>query len=55
MLAIIIHFCQICIFQEVEKGLERQEIMLELNAKKYFHMVYSYFFCVIETTYIILI
>lgn len=35
----IVYFCQINIFQEVEKGLDKTEktIMLELNAKKVLH------------------
>lgn len=38
MLAIV-YFCQINIFQEVEKGLDETEkmIMLKLNAKKVLH------------------
>lgn len=54
MLAIIIYFCQISIFQEVEKGLDKVEkvTMLQLNAKKIFTW-YTHFFFVIETTHIL--
>ena len=52
MLAIIIHSCQICIFQEVEKGLDKTGNNVGTLCKKIF-LHGTLFFCAIETTYII--
>lgn len=52
MLAIIIHFCQINIFQETEIGLDKTEkiITLSLMQNRFLH---STLFFVIETIHII--